>query len=67
MCCNRKTRQIIKRLSLTVPHSDLITGLRIFNPDFHAVKSKFGLLIEEIKKTSSKIKTTSKMKTTSKI
>merc|ERR1711954_135156 len=51
--------------------------LRCFNLDFDAVKSKFGLLIEQIKKTTSKrtskmmmtskMKRTSKMKTTSKM
>ena len=46
------------RLSLTVPRSDLYHNqyfyLRGFKSDFDAVKSKFGLLIEKIQKTTSK-------------
>ena len=55
-----------------MPDSDIlvwlsITTLRCFKTDFDAVKSKFGLLMKYIKKTTSIIKTTSKMKMTYKM
>ena len=40
--------------------------LRYFKSDFDAVKSKFGLLIEQIEEKTSEMKTTSKMKGTNK-
>ena len=40
---------------------------RCFKSNFDAVKSKLGLLIEYIEKTTKKMKTTSKMKTNSKM
>ena len=41
--------------------------LRCFKSDFDAVKTKVGLLIEKIKKTTSKMKITPQMKTTLKM